>query len=130
METQMRKNIQAYFAPEKHYLGENIRASDIMFLLKMDYLISAEVMLNKDPDNKFNASDYAINLVETDEDVDIARRNKLMSLVAKDPSLIKVIQPLFDTLRIDGTIEWNYTMDIQLSSLEFPKLGDIIIESE
>jgi hypothetical protein len=87
-------------------------------------------MLNKDPDNKLSSSDYNIDFRTSDSDVNVARRNKLMELVAKDPSLVKIYQPLFDTLNIDGTREWNYSLDIQLSEFEFPKLGDVIIERE
>jgi hypothetical protein len=130
IETEMRKKIQEYFSPDNHTLGETIRSSDIIFLMQIDYVDSVEIMLNKDPNNKFNAADYDINFRQTDVDVDIARRNKIMSLIAKDPSLVKVVQPLFDTLKIDGTREWNYTLDIKLSEFEFPKMGDIIIERE
>jgi len=130
IETEMRKKIQEYFSPDNHVLGETIRSSDIIFLMQIDYVDSVEIMLNKDPNNKFNAADYDINFRQTDVDIDIARRNKIMSLIAKDPSLVKVVQPLFDTLKIEGTREWNYTLDIKMSEFEFPKLGDIIIERE
>ena len=130
VETQMRKNIRDFFAPEKHCLAETINHSDMIELVKVDFVESVEVMLNKDPNDEFNASDYNVNFRQTEEDVDIARRNKLMTLVAKDPSLVKVFQPLFDTLNTDGTREWNYTLNVAMSEFEFPKLGDIVIERE
>jgi hypothetical protein len=130
VETQMRKNVQDFFNPKNHTLGGKISHSDMVSLLKVDYVESVEVMLNKDPNNNFNANDYDINIRQSSTDIDISRRNKLMTLVAKDPSLIKVFQPLFDTMKTDGTREWNYSLDIQFGSYEFPKIGDVIIKRE
>jgi hypothetical protein len=131
IETQIRKNLEEYFSDlSQHNLGEKINHSKISSLINTENIDSFEVMLNKDPDNKLSASDYNVDFRTSDSDVNVARRNKLMELVAKDPSLVKIYQPLFDTLNIDGTREWNYSLDIQLSEFEFPKLGDVIIERE
>ncbi len=130
VETQMRKNIQDFFKPENHTLGGKISHSDLVSLLKVDYVESVEVMLNKDPNEAFNANDYDVTVRQSDVDIDVSRRNKLMTLVAKDPSLAKVFQPLFDTLKTDGTREWSYSLDITFDAYEFPKLGDVIIKRE
>jgi hypothetical protein len=132
-EANMKKAIGDYFNFENHELGETIENSDIGNLLVMDSVQSYEVMLNKDPDNKFNKSDYVttINTVySTQEQTDIARRNKLMELVTKDPSLARIFQPLFSSLKVDGTQHWDYSLKVELGKYEFPKLGDIIIQLE
>jgi hypothetical protein len=130
IETQMRKNIRDFFSPKNHTLGGKISHSDIVEALKIDYVESIEVMLNKDPNDKFNANDYDVNVRQSESDIDVSRRNKLMTLVAKDPSLVKVFQPLFDTLKSDGTREWSYSLDTTFGVYEFPKIGDIIIKRE
>jgi hypothetical protein len=131
IETQMKQNLQNYFADEsQHNLGETIYHSHISTLINVDNVETFEVMLNKNPNNKLQSSDYNVNFSTTDSDVDIARRNKLMELVAKDPSLVKIYQPLFDTLNVDGTREWNYSLNIQLEKFEYPKIGNIIIERQ
>lgn len=131
IETQIRKNLEEYFSDVTiHELGERINHSKISSLVNIENIESFEVMLNKDPDNKLSSSDYNVDFRTSESDINIARRNKLMELVAKDPSLVKIYQPLFDTLNINGTREWNYSLDIQLSEFEFPKLGDVIIERE
>lgn len=130
VETQIRKNIHEYFDPNNHTLGEKISHSDFIFLSKVEYVQSVEVMLNKDPDNKFFVSDYDVYVRQSSTDINISRRNKLMAIVAKDPSLIKVYQPLFETFTAEGNKEWNYSLDITLNKYEFPKLGDIIIKRE
>lgn len=130
VETQMRKNIQDFFSPKNHTLGGKISHSDLVSILKIDYVESVEVMMNKDPNNSFNASDYDVSVRQSETDINVSRRNKLMTLVAKDPSLVKVFQPLFDTMKSDGTREWNYSLDTSFGAYEFPKLGDIIIKRE
>jgi hypothetical protein len=131
IETLMKTNITNYFLDfSQHNLGETIYHSKISSLINVDNVENFEVMLNKNPNNKLQANDYNINFQTTDSDINIARRNKLMELVAKDPSLVKVYQPLFDTLNIDGTREWNYSLDIKLEQFEYPKLGNIIIERQ
>jgi len=130
VETQMRKNIQDFFSPKNHTLGGKISHSDLVSLLKVDYVESVEVMLNRDANDEFNASDYDVSVRQSDTDLDISRRNKLMTLVAKDPSLVKVFQPLFNVLKTDGTTEWSYSLDVTFGAYEFPKLGDIVIKRE
>jgi hypothetical protein len=131
IETQMKNNLEQYFADYSiHELGETIYHSTISSLIKVDNVETFEVMLNKNPDNKLQANDYNVNFSTSDADVNIARRNRLMELVAKDPSLVKIYQPLFDTLNVDGTREWNYSLDVTLEQFEYPKLGSVIIERQ
>lgn len=128
IETEMKKNIIAYFDPSNHELGDRIPESDMVTACKVDGVVEVEVMMNKDPGNKFNAGDYIVDIVGAGADAEVLQRNALMQLIAKDPSLVKIFQPLFSTTYTNGVTEWNYSLDIQLSQYEFPKLGDIVIE--
>lgn len=133
IEATMKKLIGDYFNYSNHELGETIENSYITNLLVMDSIDSCEVMMNKDPNNKFTKNDYIIhedNIYSTQDQADVARRNKLMEMVTKDPSLVRIFQPLFSSLKTDGTRHWNYSLKIELGQYEFPKLGDIIIELE
>ena len=130
IETEMRKQITDFFSIENHELGSRINSSDIGKLIDIDNVDSYEVMLNRDDNSSLTFNDYRVEVFESDPDPEKVRRNRLMQLVAKDPSLVKVFQPLFDTMKIDGTQDWNYSLYIQLSEFEFPKLNDIIIQRE
>ncbi len=130
IETQIRKNLNDYFNPSNHTLGETINHSDLVQLVKVDFVEAVEVMMNKDPNDEFNASDYNISVRQTEQDLDVARRNKIMSLIAKDPSLVKVFQPVFDIIKTDGTKEWSYSLNVSFSNNEFPTIGNIILERE
>lgn len=128
VETAMRQNISSYFNPDNHNMGDRIAISDIMKLVSVDNVESVEVMLNRDENNQFNANDYIVEISNSEKDPEKARRDKIMQLVAKDPSLVKVFQPVFSSLDINNVKEYNYSLDIQLSAFEFPKLGKIIID--
>jgi hypothetical protein len=128
IETEMKKNILNYFDINNHELGSKIPHSDLVTAVKVDGVVEVEVMMNKDPNNKFTASDYIVDIRGAGSDAELLQRNKLMELVRKDQSLVKIFQPLFSTTYTNGITEWNYSLDIQLSKYEFPKLGDIIIE--
>lgn len=133
IEAEMKKKIGDYFNYVNHDLGETIENSYISNLLVMDAVDSFEVLLNKNPNNTLTKNDYvaSINTVySTEEQTDIARRNKLMEMVTKDPSLVRIFQPLFSSLKTDGTKRWDYSLKVELGQYEFPKLGDIIIELE
>ena len=128
IETEMKKNILNYFDYANHELGDRIPHSDMVAAVKVDGVTEVEVMMNKDPGNKFNASDYIVDIRGAGTDAATLQRNKLMELIRRDPSLVKIFQPLFSTTYTTGTTEWNYSLDIQLNTYEFPKLGDIIIQ--
>lgn len=132
IETSMRKNIKDFFNPNNFELGSFIRHSDITEVCNVQNVDFIEVMINKDPQNRFNRNDYDVDIFDTgnsERESHEIRRNKLLELVAKDSSLVKIFQPLFDTLNLQtGEREWNYSLDIKLEEYEFPKLGDIIIE--
>jgi hypothetical protein len=128
IETTMKQNLIAYFDPSNHQLGDRIPHSDMVTACNVDGVVEVEVMMNKDPNNQFNASDYVVDILGAGSDAEVLQRNALMQLIAKDPSLVKIFQPLFSTTYTNGVTEWNYSLDIQLNTFEFPKLGDIIIE--
>lgn len=130
VEAQIRKNIQEYFHPSNHSLGAKISHSNFVFLSKVDYVESVEVMLNKDKENRLNIPDYDVQIRQGTTNIDISRRNKIMALIAKDSSLIKVFQPIINSINEIGEIEWTYSLDITLKKYEFPKLGDIIVKRE
>lgn len=128
IETEMKKNIIDYFDYTNHELGDRIPHSDMVAAVKVQGVTEVEVMMNKDPGNQFNASDYIVDIRGAGADASTLQRNKLMELIRRDPSLVKIFQPLFSTTYTTGTTEWNYSLDIQLNTYEFPKLGDIIIQ--
>ena len=129
IETQMKANLANYFSNYTNLcLGQEIYHSTIASLINVDNVKTFEVMLNKNPGNTLQANDYSVNFTAQDTDVNIARRNKLMELVAINPSLVKIFQPLFDTINVDGSVNWNYSLNVQLAKFEFPQLGNIIIE--
>jgi hypothetical protein len=132
IEAQMRKNLGDYFNPANHSLGEVINSSDIISLVNVDNVSSVEVMLNKDPGEVFTVADYTpkVTTVTTEQEADQARKNRLMQLVSKDPSLVKIFQPLFSSLQSDGTVHYDYTLRVELAKFEFPQLGKIIIERD
>lgn len=133
IEAEMKKNIGDYFNYANHELGETIENSYISNLINFDSVDSYEVLLNKDPNNSLTSSDYVAHIdtiYATQDQADVARRNKLMEMVTKDPSLVRIFQPLFSSLKTDGTRHWDYSLKIELGQYEFPKLGDIIIEQE
>ena len=133
IEATMKKLIGDYFNYTNHELGETIENSYITNLLVMDSIDSCEVLMNKDPNNTFTKNDYITHedtIYSTQDQADVARRNKLMEMVTKDPSLVRIFQPLFSSLKTDGKRHWDYSLKIELGQYEFPKLGDIIIELE
>ena len=133
IEAQFKQSIGDYFNFVNHDLGETIENSHIANLLALDAVDSYEVMLNANPNGTIQKSDYVttINTVyATQQETDVARRNKLMEMVTKDPSLVRIFQPLFSSLNIDGTVHWDYSLKIELGQYQFPKLGNIIIEME
>lgn len=131
IQTEMRQLIRDYFRTENHELGARIHASQIKGLTTIDNVDTLEVLFNKDPNNNLTTNDYSVTAFATPEvDVEKARRNKLMELVAKDPSLVKVIQPLFKSVDEQGILNYDYTQYVDLARYEFPRLGDMIIEKE
>jgi hypothetical protein len=128
IETEIKKNILDYFNINNHELGDRIPHSDLVSLCKVNGVTEVEVMMNKDPNNAFNPNDYIVDIRDAGADAETLQRNKLMELVKKDQSLVKIFQPLFSTTYTTGVTEWNYSLDIQLDTYEFPKLGDVIIE--
>ncbi len=132
IEAQMRKNLSDFFNPLQHSLGETINSSDIISLVNVDNVTSVEVMLNKDPGDKFTVADYTpkVTTVTTDQEAEQARKNRLMQLVSKDPSLVKIFQPLFNSLQSDGTVHYDYTLRVEMKEFEFPQLGQIVIERD
>jgi hypothetical protein len=128
IETEMKKNILEYFNFTNHELGDRIPHSDMVSAVKVQGVTEVEVMMNKDPNNQFNASDYIVDIRGAGADASTLQRNKLMELVRRDPSLVKIFQPTFSTTYTTGITEWNYSLDVQLNTYEFPKLGDIIIQ--
>jgi len=130
IENQLRNILIDFFKSDNHELGAKIYHSKLINLLSVDNVESIEVFLNRDENNTLKASDYDVDFRTDEPDQNVAIRNRLMELMAKDKSLAKIYQPLFDTLKSDGTREWNFSLDIQLSDFEFPQLGDVTIERE
>jgi hypothetical protein len=128
IETEIRRSISEFFKTENHDLGEKIHVSQIRGLNDIDNVDVIEVMINKNTDN-FTASDYDVTAL-VEDDPEKVRRNKVMELVARDPSLIKILQPLFDTLNVEGERNWDFAQYVYMEQYEFPKVGEIVIERE
>ena len=130
IENNMRKNIKNYFHESNHEMGSILRHSDIINTLKVENVESIEVYVNKNRDENINPNDYN-PIVHTDNDNEKkAVRNKMMEMISKDSSLIKIFQPMFETIKDDGVSNWNFSLDVRLKEDEFPRLGNIIIKRE
>jgi hypothetical protein len=65
---------------------------------------------------------------ETVEDV---KRRKVLEVLAKDPSIFNVIDPLFSVKdTTTNKTKWVFSANLELNKFEFPILGNIIIEME
>lgn len=131
IESSITKVVTNFFNEENHELGETIQHSDLLTQISAIPGIDwAEVAMHKDIGNKLTESDYDIDAVASTADaVQEVKRNKILELLAKDPSLLTIVEPLFDvTNQETGEREWVFTLNINLEKFEFPIIGDIIIE--
>lgn len=133
IQTLIKNGIRDFFAQENREMGETIQVSQLQkIVLDTVGVGSGDVAINRDDDNSLNASDYdttaSSSATETVEEV---KRRKILELLAKDPSILKIIDPLFDVKDANtGKRKWLLTGNIVLNKYEFPELGDIIIEVE
>lgn len=132
IETNIRRVIRDFFKPENRTMGETIHHSDIIDLILdnvsgIDYI---EVAMHKDVNNSLTKTDYDTDgIAETTEDVVDVKRKKILELLAKDPSIMTIVDPLFDVKNNEtNERKWEFTFNIYLNKYEFPTVGDIIIE--
>lgn len=133
VETQIKNGIRDFFNRENREMGETIEVSQLQkIVLDTVGVSSGDVAINKDIGNKLSASDYDTDGVATaQETVQEVKRRKILEILAKDPSLVKIVDPLFDVKdEKTGERKWLLTGNIDLNKYEFPELGDIIIEVE
>jgi hypothetical protein len=132
-QTNIKNSIRNFFAKENREMGETIQVSQLQkIVLDTIGVDSGDVAINRDDGNKLNASDYDVTAVATaQETVEEVKRRKILEILAKDASLIKIIEPLFDVKsEKTGERKWLLTGNLDLNKYEFPHLGDIIIEVE
>ena len=126
--------IRNYFEKSNRELGENLHHSDLVTditnnVSNIDYV---EVAWHKDENDKLSATDYDIDAVtDINETVAEVKRRKILELLAKDESLLTIVEPLLDVTDSNtGEREWVFSFNLQLNRYEFPILGDIIIEAD
>lgn len=134
IETGIQKAISDFFDRSKHELGEEIHHSDIVetILTTVSGIDYVEIAMNKDEGDKLNSVDYDTDaVVDVNETVAEVKRKKVLELLAKDPTLLNIVEPLFDVKNPEtNEKEWVFSLNIQMNDFEFPILGDIIIETD
>jgi hypothetical protein len=132
IETSIQKVIRDYFDRNNHELGEELQPSDIVQKVfeevsGIDYI---EIAMNKDEGDKLKKVDYDIDAVTgVNETVAEVKRKKILELLAKDATLLTIVEPLLDVKNSKtNEREWVFSLNIQMNDFEFPILGDIIIE--
>lgn len=131
VEAIMNTIVTNYFDRENRSMGEELHHSDLVSMLSdvqgIDYV---EMSWNKDAGDKLSVSDYDIDAhTDVNETVQEVKRRKVLELLAKDPNLLTIVEPLFDvTDTATDTRTWLFSNNITMSKYEFPILGDTIIE--
>jgi len=131
IDASIRTIINNFFDENNHEMGEEIKHSDLLtdisVLTGIDYV---EVAMHKDVGDVLKETDYDIDAVATStKTVQDVKRAKILELLAKDPSLLTIVEPLFDVTNTETNERtWVFTLNINLNKFEFPILGDIIIE--
>jgi hypothetical protein len=132
IESQIRQIMKDYFVRDNRELGEKLKHSQIIDqIMDINGVDFTEMAWNKNKGNLLNVSDYNTNaVVTTTETVEQVKRRKVLELLAKDPSLLKIIDPLFDIQDpVTNKRTWVFSSNLQMEPYEFPILGDIIIEA-
>lgn len=133
IESKIKSLIQTYFERDNHEMGETVEYGPIeKLILNLPYVQNAEMAMNKNIDGKLNKNDYNINAVTSiNETVQEVKRRKVLELLAKDPTLLNIIDPLFDIKDTKTNVrKWTFSANIEMGKFEFPILGNIIIEAE
>lgn len=132
IESQIKTGIRSFFDRSKHELGETLEVSQIQkIVLDIPGVNSAEVAINRNDNNVLSPADYKNDaIVSANQTVEQVKRQKILEILAKDPSILGIIDPLFTTTDQNGKREWSFTGDIKFGKFEFPDLGNIVIEQE
>lgn len=133
IEANIKNGVREFFNKENREMGETLEVSQLQkIVLDTVGVSSGDVAIFKDVGNKFSASDYDTDGVTTaQETVEDVKRRKILEILGRDPSLVKIIDPLFDVKDTKtGERKWLLTGNVDLNKYEFPELGDIIIEVE
>ncbi len=131
IETQINKKINDYFLPANHVLGDTLSYSQIeKLVLDITGVQSAQIAINRN--TGLTPSDYITDaVVSPTETVQQVKRKKILELLAKDPSIFTIIDPLFDIQNPStGKKEFVFSGDVVLNKYEFPQKGNTIIEIE
>lgn len=134
VQTSIERVVRNYFNKSNRELGELLHHSDLVTditnnVTNVDYV---EVAWHKDIGDKLSPGDYDIDAVTSvNETVAEVKRRKILELLAKDESLLTIVEPLLDVTDSNTSErEWVFTFNLQLDRYEFPILGDIIIEAD
>jgi hypothetical protein len=133
IQTTAKKLIREFFDRDNHEMGETIEYGSIAkLILNITNVSNAEIAFNRDDNNSLGESDYDVDAVTNpNETVQDVKRRKVLELLAKDPSLLTIVDPLFDIKNTaTGERTWVFSQNLTLNKFEFPILGDIIIEME
>lgn len=132
IQAQIKNLINSYFNRDNHEMGETIEIGKLQkIVLNIPGVGNAEMAINKN-DGSLTPSDYDTDGVTTStESVQDVKRRKVLELLAKDPDLLNIVDPLFD-IRDTKTNKrnWVFSQNLVLNKYEFPVLGNIIIEVE
>jgi hypothetical protein len=125
--------IKEYFNRDKHEMGETVEYGPIeKLVLNVVGVQNAELAFNKNVDNKLSPNDYITEgVTSSKETVEDVKRRKVLEVLAKDPSIFNVIDPLFSVKdTTTNKTKWVFSANLELNKFEFPILGNIIIEME
>lgn len=132
IQTNIERVVREFFDRNKRELGETLHHSELINNIKnsvsnIDYV---EAAWHKNIDDKLTENDYNISAVtDINETVAEVKRRKILELLAKDPSLMTIVEPLLDVTDSNtGKREWVFTFNLKLDEFEFPNLGKIILE--
>lgn len=133
IQSSIKTNLKNYFDRNNHEMGETIEIGPIQkLILNIPEVQNAEIAMNKNINNKLKPADYDTDATTTaTETVQEVKRRKILEILAKDPSLLTIVDPLFDIKDTKtNQRKWVLSQDLELNKYEFPILGNIIIEVE
>lgn len=131
IQAQINNLITNYFDRNNHDFGETLEIGPIeKIVLNIPEVENAEISLNKNTNN-LSPSDYVVNATTTaTQSITDIKRQKVLEILAKDPDLIKLVDPLFSVTDNTGKQNWVLSQNINLNTYEFPILGNIITQVE
>jgi len=132
IQSSVQQAIQAWFAPANHTMGELVTYGPLeSIVLNTVGVANAELAFNTNINNELSVNDYTTAVVSNPPSQTVAdvKRQAVLQLLAKDPALFNIINPLFSvTDSTTNVTTYPFSADIQLSRFQFPTAGNIIVE--